>query len=479
MKYFKNVLNKMLKRLVTERFFKRVKRSQAVPCSQAYQQICKRLSALSFMALFLMAPPGMAESQSLASADPQLKHLFALALAHNPNIELAQSEVDINGHQLMASQSEEGLSVRFISELSYAWVEENDFGRTASQLRASYPLYQPEKKARSQVSQQAVEIAKQDVKISQQDILLEIAMSYYEYWQQQAEWEFLGKEQQTYQDLLKQTKSRFQLGYQGLNDLTEIQAKIDSLQAQQIAVQQKMQNLYFSLTELINSPFDMSDFTRVGVLPKGLTSLTNLASQPNINLNENDQAWSDLIHHNPAIMAIDKQTRLISKQIEVDRLSDGPQIELFTAYIHNDSNGYFYDDMQGLQGGVQINVPIYLSGKTDAKVAKTRASMQQSEIRKTIMIRKVTRIAQQSQASYELGLQQLVLLNKAVESNKEAITAIENGMSTGNRNMIDLLNAYSDLHKAEKTIPILNAQLWQHWWQFQWATGGLAEARSL
>lgn len=425
--------------------------------------------ALSFATLLVIPVPGMADSRSLISADPQLNGLFALALAHNPNIEMARSQIDINGYQLNVSQSDEGPTVQLTSELSYAWVKEKEFGRTANQLRASYPLYQPEKEARSDVSRQAVEVAKQTVKISQQDILLEIAMQYYEYWQQQAERDFLGKERQTYLDLLEQSKSRFQLGYQDLNDLTEIQAKIDSIKAQQIAIQQNMQKVYFKLTELVNSSFDISGFKKPNALPNGLTHL------PNNSLNKSDQAWSDLISHNPAIIEVDKQINLIGKQVNVEKLSDGPQVELFTSYIYNDSDGNFYDDMQGLKGGVQIKVPIYLSGKTDAKVAKTRATMQQLKIKKAIQINKITRIAQQAQVSYDLGLQQLSLLNKAIESNKEAIKAIESGMSTGNRNMMDLLKAYNDLHKSEKTIPILKAKLWQYWWQLQWVTGRLAK----
>ncbi len=424
--------------------------------------------AFSFATLLVLPAPGMADSRSLISADSQLNELFRLALTHNPNIEMARSQIDINGYQLNVSQSEEGPTVQLISELSYAWVKEKEFGRTANQLRASYPLYQPEKQARSDVSQQAVEVAKQAVKISQQDILLEIAMQYYDYWQQQAELDFLGKEHQTYLGLLEQSKSRFQLGYQDLNDLTEIQAKIDNIKAQQIAVQQNMQNLYFKLTELVNSPFDISGFTRPNTLPSALTHM------PSKSLNKSDQAWLDLISHNPAILEVDKQIKLIGKQVNVEKLSDRPQVELFTSYIYNDSDGHFYDDMQGLKGGVQIKVPIYLSGKTDAKVAKTRATMQQLEIKKTIKMSRITRIAQQAQVSYDLGLQQLSLLNKAIESNKEAIKAIESGMSTGNRNMMDLLKAYSDLHKAEKAIPILKAKLWQYWWQLQWVTGSLA-----
>ena len=436
------------------------------------QRPCWKVWALSFASLLVIPVPGMADNSSLSSADPQLKELFTLALTHNPNIEMAKSVIDIDDYQLKVSQSEEGPTVQLISELSYAWVEEKEFGRTANQLRASYPLYQPDKKARSDVSQQAVEVAKQAVKISQQAILLEIAMQYYDYWQQQAEWEFLGKEHQTYLGLLEQSKHRFQLGYQDLNDLTEIQAKIDNIKAQQIAVQQSMQNMYFKLTELVNSPFDISGFTRPNAMPSDLTLLSSKI------LNKNDQAWSELISHNPAIIAVDKQISLIGKQVNVEKLSDGPQVELFTSYIYNDSDGNFYDDMQGLKGGVQIKIPIYLSGKTDAKVAKVRATMQQLEIKKTIQMSKITRIAQQAQVSYNLGLKQLSLLNKATESNKQAIKAIESGMSTGNRNMMDLLKAYSDLHKAEKTIPILKAKLWQYWWQLQWVTGTVTKTES-
>jgi outer membrane protein len=429
----------------------------------------KGVWALSFATFLAIPALGMAETES--SIDPQLKELFTLALAHNPNIEMAKSDIDINGYQFDLSRSEGGPTVQLISELSYSWGKEKEFGRTANQLRASYPLYQPEIKARTDVSKQAVEVAKQAVKISQQDILLEIAMQYYEYWQQQAEWDFLGKERQTYLGLLEQSKSRFQLGYQDLNDLTEIQAKIDNIRARQIAVQQKMENVYFKLTELVNSSFDMSGFTRRNTLPKRFTHL------PSKNISKNDQAWTDLISHNPAIMEADNQINLIGKQVKVEKLSDGPQVELFTSYIYNDSNGHYYDDMQGLKGGVQIRIPIYLSGRTEAKISKTKASKQQIETKKDILINKIIRVAQQAQVSYDLGIQQLSLLQKAIESNKQAIQAIESGMSTGNRNMMDLLKAYSDLHTAEKTIPILKAKLWQYWWQLQWVTGHLAQAQ--
>jgi outer membrane protein len=174
-------------------------------------------------------------------------------------------------------------------------------------------------------------------------------------------------------------------------------------------------------------------------------------------------------------VAVDQQMSLIDKQVIVDQLSDGPQVELFTAYTYNDSDDHFYDDMQGLKGGVQVKIPIYLSGKTDAKVAKTRATRQQLAIKKEILAHKMKRIAQQSRMSFELGLQQLSLQNKAIESNKAAIKAIESGMSTGNRNMMDLLKAYNDLHKTEKTIPILKAKLWQYWWKLQWVNGNLAK----
>jgi outer membrane protein len=438
-----------------------------------WSRFCRGVSTLSLAVLLAMPMHVMASNTPLSAADPQLRSLFTMALAHNPNIELAQSGVDINGYQIKVSESEEGPTVQLISELSYSWVMEKEFGRTANQLRASYPLYQPDKKAQTHVSQQALEVAKQGVKISQQDILLKIAMQYYAYWQQQAEWEFLGQEKQTYLDLLEQSKNRFQLGFQDLNDLTEIQAKIDGVQAQQIAVKQAMQSLYFELTELVNRPFDINAFTRLDRLPGDLSRLPSASTHQGES--QNDQAWSDLIRHNPAIVAVDQQMSLIDKQVIVDQLSDGPQVELFTAYTYNDSDDHFYDDMQGLKGGVQIKVPIYLSGKTDAKVAKTRATRQQLAIKKEILAHKIRRIAQQSRMSFELGLQQLSLQNKAIESNKAAIKAIESGMSTGNRNMMDLLKAYNDLHKTEKTIPILKAKLWQYWWKLQWVNGNLAK----
>ena len=67
----------------------------------------------------------------------------------------------------------------------------------------------------------------------------------------------------------------------------------------------------------------------------------------------------------------------------------------------------------------------------------------------------------------------LAALKDVLESNKQALVAAENGLSTGNRNILDLLDAQRSVHRAERDISIVNNRLWTNWHLYQWSTGRL------
>jgi len=399
----------------------------------------------------------------------QLQALFSTALQNNPSLALvrAQERVAYRNQQKMDSLAKP--QVDFKSELSYAWMKKNDFARTASQISARYPLYQPDDTNLINIADNQHDAALYQEKAQEQQLLLKIAQQYFNYWALKVEFEFLEKEQNSITEILRQVNQRFQIGYQDLNDITEVQARLDTNRADLFKAQQRMQITQAELEELVGSTVDLSSFQP----PKNLPPLIALKQSSAI-----ESIWSKWVESNPELQAMMLEQSAATEQVEYEKNRDGIQVEAFSALVYNDSDGNFYDDMQGLKAGVQVNIPLYTGGKTDASVAKARAA-------KTAVGAKIKqkRLALEGQAkrayiSYNAQLTTLTALKAALSSNQQAKKATENGLSTGTRNILDLLTAQRNLHRAERDVPKTVSQIWTNWYLYYWSAGLLKHSEN-
>lgn len=405
--------------------------------------------------------------ESVFSQNPQLQALFSKALQNNPSIALAsaQERTAYRNQQKMDSLAKP--KVNFQSELSYSWTKKNDFARTANQINASYPLYKPDDTNLINIAGNQHDASIYQEKAQEQRLFMKIAQRYFNYWAQKVEFEFLEKEQNSITEILRQVNQRFQVGYQDLNDITEVQARLDSNHADLLKAQQIMQLTQIELEELVGSTVNLTSFQP----PKELPPIIVLEQA-----SSTERVWSKWVETHPELKAMLQEKSAATEQMEYERNRDSIQVEAFSALVYNDSDGNFYDDMQGLKGGVQVNFPIYTGGKTDASIAKAKASI--GTVKAKI---KQKRFALEGQAkrayiSYKAQLATLKALKAALVSNQQAKEATENGLSTGTRNILDLLSAQRNLHRAERDIPKTISQIWVNWYEYYWTAGLLTNA---
>lgn len=391
-----------------------------------------------------------------------LQPLFIKALANNPTLFLAQAvqQTAYSYEQQTRSLLEPEVSIK--SELSYAWMKHDNFARTANQLQATYPLYQPDKSNLINMAGHDYKASVHQLEAEQQKLFLNIAQVYFEYWKKKAEYEFLQKEQVSITDILKQVNQRFQIGYQDLNDLTEIQARLDANQSELINAKMAMHIAITSLEELMGSAVNLEDNSFPHALPDDFFTQKMVMDQAK---------WLGFIERHPEILIIQEQQAAINQSVDYAKNKDAIQVEAFSALVYNDSDGNFYNDMQGVRAGVRLELRLYTGGGTDAAIAKARGMQSQAKAKLQQKELILSTEAKRAYIRYQALTNSLQSLKAALSSNRLAKKATENGLVTGSRNLLDLLNTQRRTHKVERDIPIVKAEIWKSWHELRWALG--------
>lgn len=418
---------------------------------------------------------GISSVQAAERNPLDLSTLFALAVEHNPSLSRAAAD---QSAALSALHNTEGLQkpeVRFKSELSYAWMTKAEFPRTANQLVATYPLYQPQLDALNQKSKFAYQGKRLDHVAETQKVFLNISQLYFRLWQQQENYRFLEKEQHSIESIIKQVKQRFQVGYQDLNDIAEIQSRLDFNRAEMLKAKQDIRQTQANLMAILGGIRQSEEQLDTLIFPLKrpleVAKIEQMVRQAKED--KNDQAWSNLVASNPKVLALQQQWLASQKQVAYEKNKDTFQLEAFGAYVYNESDNHFYDDMQGARGGVQLNVPLYLGGRTDAAVAMQRSEAQKVQAAQRELSLGLQAKAENAWLALKAGTNRLNALKAALESSRQAVDANEQALKTGRRNILDLLDAQRQLHKIERDIPVLKASIWQSVYAFYWAIGNL------
>ncbi|GKT11502.1 MAG: outer membrane protein [Thiomicrorhabdus sp.] len=405
---------------------------------------------------FVLSPLVFAVSNQ--TSDLQLQNLFNLALKHSPTIHYAQAQQSAALSEQKYANSQQLLSVDYQADLGYAVMKNNSFARSTNKLEASYPLYQKDKDDLFSVATHQLNESKYQVEEAKQALLLQVSKQYYHYWKQLAEQDFLQKEQDSIEEIMLQVKQRFQVGYRDLNDISDIQARLDRNRAQLLGVDQVLQLTRVNLEATINAKVEW----------KSLKAPVNL---PQINNEQGGGDIEDKVKDHPSLKKLAQAQQASNKRVDYARNKDGLQVQAYGAYIYNESDGNFYDDMQGAKAGLRLKVPLYLSGQTKAAIAKAQANTYKVQAQKRVKQLMLTATMKTALINYQSGLKQLKVLKEVVLSNEQAVKAAEQGMTTGNRTALDLLDTQRDLHRAQRDIDVLRNTLWQNWYLYQWSQG--------
>ena len=403
----------------------------------------------------------MAHVQAVERSSYSLNDLYKLALNHNPDLEHSQLQIQKAHAKLGEAHSSQRPKVTLQSEISQAWMRNNDFSRTANQLQMTYPIYNPSLESNRVISE--LNLKSQDYRNEalHQAMFKQLGNAYYEYWKAEAQWQFLEKERLFLIETMRQLKQRMKVGYQGLDEVLELKARLANLDSKRIAAQSMMTLQLNQIEQIVGKSLK----TSMLVMPERSNQLN---TQP-LTMVEIASA----IRQHPLMQSLDLQKQAQQKTIEKVKHKDGLEVELFGMVTNNDSDGRFFDDMRGTRAGVRLSWPLYLGGATDYRTQQAQVETMQLQSR--ISSQKLMLQTQIKNALLEVQtLQQRIKAErKNYQAQKAVLNATKQAIYTGKKSVIDLLDVQRKLNRVERDLSLLNTDLEIQNIHLKWALGHL------
>ncbi|GAB6034870.1 TolC family protein [Galenea microaerophila] len=409
-------------------------------------------------------------TQAAENTLPQvLLHLQQQAIQHAPSMQAQWLQVVQAKQKVALVKSLRKPKVRFKSELSYAWMEQ-DFARTANQLEVSYPLYAPDLKLGEQEAQTAQQLERWQALASQRQLKKQVGLALIQLLKQQEQVRYAQRQLQAMNQILKQLQGRYQLGMIQLNDIADVQSRIALMQAKKLLAQQQVQELWqklsslsgLSVKQLLKMPLPLADQKRIEQTVQTLKRWQKRCQNPQSCVPE-----SAILQH-PLLQALQQKQQQFRQQAQKVKARYGMKLQAVGSYIYNDSGQHFYDDMQGAKAALQLTVPLYLSGEEDSAVSEVRAKQLQSQWQWQQQRRNLQSQAQIAAQGLQFLAKQLPVFQSALQASEQALKATQAGLKTGERNILDVLNAQRDVDLMRKTRNTALYEVWRYQvlWQF-------------
>ena len=384
-----------------------------------------------------------------------LQNLFTIAMENSPKLQVVKAKILEMESQQQHTQSYQDWEVRLKSELSYSMIENKHFPRTANQLTASYPLYQPDVDSLIESDNFFLEATKLNFEDAKQMLFSEIAESYFQYQIQRIEIKFLEQEQISVRNILEQLNLRLELGQQNLSKVSAEQAELGMIQAGLLAELEKKWQLQVEIETLVNKQVFIESFP-VNLQPEILVI---------------NSSFEQAVLEHPKLKSLVMQEQALTKKIAYQRQKEGLKLNGFVAAIHNDSNKNFYDDMTAIKAGIKLELPLYIGDRIDANVGKEQAKKQglhaQFQQLKLVQVLK----AKNSYLIYNSSFARIKAIQSSIESYQQVIEAIESGIASGKQERVDLLNAKRLLNRAKKEKKRIKLKIWQNAYKFYSSIG--------
>lgn len=279
---------------------------------------------------------------------------------------------------------------------------------------------------------------------AQQDLLLRVAQAYFGVIVAQDAITAADAEVQALQEQLAQVKRGFAAGTHSITDIDDTQARLSLAQSQRVAAQ----------NDLASKRADLEKVTGQSLMQLAVLQPTATATPPQP---MNVEAWVRQARtDNPAVRAQQAALAAAQTDIKKNRADYAPTLDLVASRGSNYASNSlttpndYSTRVTSTQVGVQLNIPLYGGGITNAKVTEAIANRNKAQADLEAASRQAATEAQQAYAGVINGLAQIDALNVALASARDAVKGNQVGYRLGLKVNLDVLNAQQQLYTTQR-----------------------------
>jgi outer membrane protein len=398
------------------------------------------------LALALLVP-------SLASAN-ELSRIYQLAVRNDTQLQAAKGARDsvlatnpqargallpqVNGIGSYASQEDE-ITSENVDPLTpgeeTATAKSEPYNLT---LRISQTLFDAAAWNRWQQADANSAAAWATYRLAEQNLAVRVSEAYFNLLGAADNVRFADAEKKAIERQLELAKKRFEVGLSAITDVQEAQARYDLTVAQMIEAEQALVTAQVAVSEITGAadaavvPLK-DEIPLLGPNPDSINDWLKTASEKSLE-----------------IRLATAQVRAASEDVDVRRAGHYPTLNAVGSQSVGESSGFNTGEYDQSKIGLELSVPIFAGGSTQAGVNSAKGTLEQRRAELEGKKRAVERNTRTAYQGVIAGVSRVKAYNQAVVSNKTALEASEVGLEVGARTAVDVLNAQRELYRAQR-----------------------------
>ena len=269
-----------------------------------------------------------------------------------------------------------------------------------------------------------------------QDLMVRASQRYFGVLEAEDELSFARATLEAFEQQLRQSRQRFEVGLTAITDVEEAKAGFDLARSQLIAAENALDTAREALRETTGEyPQELAPLGRMPLVtpePADVDKWTETALDQNLRL-----------------LASRHDAETARREIERVRAGHYPILDAVGSHRRNDriSGG---GETRRTIIGLRLNLPLYAGESVLSQTRESRHRYQQALDGLERERRRTQREIREAYLGVNSGISQVAALEQAVRSSEAAADAVEAGFQVGTRTSVDVLNAQRDLFRARR-----------------------------
>lgn len=311
-----------------------------------------------------------------------------------------------------------------------------EYDNLSGSLAASQSLFNGFSTVNSvKAADRTVKAAQNNLSEVEQNILVAASTAYLDVLQNLAIVELQKNNEQLLKKKLEETKERFNVGEVTRTDVSQAEARHSQAISDRIASEGVLQSSIAGYVELVGeNPENLSEPKDMKlILPKTYDEALSVALKSNYSIKKAQNLYAAqgyAVYSN-----IGELLPSVSLDGSVGRSKSN----------QNDANS----TMENMEWGVNLSVPLYAGGATNAKIRQSKYKKRQAQEAVLESKRAVKAAVKTAWETMKTNESRLAAISDQIHASKVALEGVQKEEALGNRTILDVLDAYQELLNSE------------------------------
>ncbi len=396
--------------------------------------------------------PSLIAAAVLSSAPVQAESIYEvykLAKQHDPGLRAAAATYRAENENLTVTRGNLYPSIGFKGNLGYTNTDapsgNSDNVSNSLALELNYPIYSPALNYAVDDVELKYEIAGVDFDDAEENLALTTLTEYFNLLTKQSTLQTTQALVKSTESQLDRAKKQYEVGLASITDLQDAQAEYDSIRVTELSARSDVSYAQKALLQ------------RTG---REIKSIPQLAKDYPIRLDPSmtvDDLIAQAHQNNKELRALDLSVQRAENNISIQKANGRtPTVAITGSLSRSDSDT---SPSNGNQDGVRntssiglgVSIPLYSGGAINASVRQASAQAEATFEQRASALQAIELNIRSLYLDLQTAVAQISAQQQLIRSRTSALEATKAGYDVGTRNLVELLDAQSNLFNAQNT----------------------------